>query len=640
MEALHARSTAEPFAPVRRAGGPLRVPPLSWVTVTWSAMAACYLTLAAQHGLVGLRQRPAPNFLFAGACLSAAAIAAFELSLMRATSAHEYGERLQGMHVPVFCLVVLLVLFVRVFFGTGRVWLAGAVIATRGAALLGNFVRSPNLTYESISGVRRVPFLGDRVATADGVVSPWTHLAELANLLLLVYLVDAVVALWRRGERRRAALVGGSMILFVMLASGHSALVHAGILNSPYLIALSYLPIVFSMGYELTYDVLRSARLADELRESRAALGESERRLAQAAEAANLGFWSWDVGADEIWMSPTGRALRGFSAKERLDRARFLSVVHPEDRSGVAGALERASRATEPFEIEYRVMRPGGGTRWILLRGSGEGSASGEMRLRGVSIDATARKVAEIEARARQAEVAHLSRVTMLGELAGSLAHEVNQPLAAIVSNAQAAQRFLSRNGEVEEVREILADIAQEGKHASDVIQRLRELMRKGEVVFAPLALGEVIENVLRLCRAELAAQGVAVVSEIAEGLPPVRGDRVQIEQVLLNLVTNGADAMAQVEFSRRLLRIVAVLANGGGEVRVTVADRGTGLPAEAPERVFEPFVTTKERGLGLGLAVCRTIMASHEGRLWAVNDPGGGATFHFTLPVFVEERP
>ncbi len=614
---------------------------MSWVTVAWSAMAACCLTLAAQHVLIGLRQRPAPNFLFAATCVSVAAVAAVELSLMRAGSPAEYGERLRAFHVPIFCLVVSLVLFVRVFFGTGRTWLAAAAIASRAAALLVNFMRRPNLNFDAISGTRRTPFLGDSVVTPEGSVSGWTRLGQLASLLLLAFLVDAAASLWRRGERRRAAVVGGSMILFVVLAAGHTALVHARILDSPYLIAFSYLPIMATMGYELTQEVVRSARLSDELRRSRAALGESERRLAQAADAASLGFWSWDVASDEVWMSPTGRALRGFSADERLDVARFLSSIHPDDRALVRATLENVSREGGAFEIEYRVVRPDGELRWIVLRGSGERDASGAIRLRGVSIDATARKSAELEAERRKAEVAHLSRVTVLGELAGSLAHEVNQPLTAIVSNAQAAQRFLAGNGDdAGEVREILTDIVQEGKHASEVIQRLRALMRKGEVVFAPLVLRDLLEDVLRLCRAELASHGVAVASDVPAGLPAVRGDRIQIEQVLLNLVTNGCDAMAATEPSRRILRIGAALADRGGVVQISVADCGIGLPAGEPERVFQPFVTTKERGMGLGLAVCRTIVSAHEGRLWAVNNAGGGASFHFTLPVFAEEAP
>jgi len=222
----------------------------------------------------------------------------------------------------------------------------------------------------------------------------------------------------------------------------------------------------------------------------------------------------------------------------------------------------------------------------------------------------------------------------MLGELSGALAHELNQPLTAILSNAQAAQRFLAQGeGGLEEVREILKDIVEEDKHAGEVIGRLRRLLKKGEVHLQALDLDEVVQDALNLVRSDIVSHGVTVETEIAAELPPVRGDRVQIQQVLLNLVTNGYDAMAGVEGPERQLVVGAELADGAG-VRVSVSDRGTGIPPGEIERIFEPFVTTKPHGMGLGLAVCRSILAAHGGRLWAVNNPGRGATFHFTLPL------
>lgn len=554
---------------------------------------------------------------------------------MRAASPGEYGELLRWMHVPIFFLVVSLVLFVRSFFGTGRIWLAWAVVVARGAALAVDFSRSPNLNFDRITDVRRAPFLGDVVSVPEGVVSAWTRLGELSSLLLLVFLVDAVVEVWRRGVRRRAALVGGSLVLFVLVAAGHTALVHAGIVAPPYLIAASFLPIIAAMAYELTRDVLRAAELARDLRASQQALFETESRLRLAAEAANLGFWTWDVEADEIWMTPIGRALRGYAPGERLDLARFLSSVHPEDRDGVRQTLEAAAAKGGALELEYRVVRTDGSSRWIALHGAGGHEEGDAARVRGVSIDVSGRRAAEAEALRRQAEVAHLSRVTMLGELSGSLAHEVNQPLTAILSNAQAAQRFLGQGGgNAKEVGEILADIVAEGKHAGEVIRRIRALLRKEEVKFEALSLGELVEDVFRLMRADLAGQGVAVSAEVPRTLPAVLGDRVQIEQVLLNLVANGIDAMAGTAPGEKRL-LVRAAADGSGTVRVSVADLGSGLGPEELERVFEPFVTTKARGMGLGLSVCRTIVAAHGGRLWAVNNPDRGATFHFTLPVF-----
>lgn len=597
------------------------------------------MTLAGLHVVIGLRQREQANLLFAVNSFSVAAIACFELALMRAATPAEYGSLMRWTHVPIFLLFVSFVLFVRVFFHAGPRWLGWAVIATRGAALLVNFLCSPNLNFVEISALGRVRFLGEEISVAQGVPSRWTRLGELGSVLLLGFLFSASATLWRRGERRRSVIVGGSMFLFILGAAGHTALLHAGVLVGPYMISVPYVGVVAAMGYELTSDVLRAAALARALRESQDALRESDRQLALAADAAKLDFWAWNVGTGEMWMTLIGRALRGYSAQERLDLDRFLSSAHPEDREDVRRSLESAANAGGGFEREYRIVRPDGEIRWVALRGAGERDPDGKVRVRGTSIDVTRQKMAELEAQRRQSEVAHLSRVTVLGELSGSLAHEINQPLTAILSNAQTVQYLLAEEGAASaEVREILADIVQEGKHAAEVIQRLRLLLKKGEVRPEALELPVLVDDVVRLIRGDLAHQGVALSAELPAGLPPVRGDRVQVQQVLLNLLTNACDSMGDTDPRDRRLVLAARVVQGG-MVRVSVSDRGPGIAPSDLERVFEPFVTTKSRGLGLGLSVCRTIVTAHEGELWAVNNDDRGATFHFTLPVFEEAR-
>src|SRR5882672_4422836 len=248
-------------------------------------------------------------------------------------------------------------------------------------------------------------------------------------------------------------------------------------------------------------------------------------------------------------------------------------------------------------------------------------------------IDITARRRVEAETAQQRNELAHLSRVAMLGELSGSLAHELNQPLAAILSNAQAAQRILGRGaGNIDEILEILKDIVADDKRAGEVIKRLRTLFRKEEVRYRALEVNDVALDVLKMMRSDLLNRDVAVRTELAAGLPQVDGDPVQLQQVLLNLVMNGCDAMDGVPGERRLTLRTAAAA--GGEIEVSVTDRGRGIPPADLQRIFEPFVSTKTEGMGLGLAVCRTIVAAHAGRLWAANNRDGGASFHFTLPA------
>jgi PAS domain S-box-containing protein len=344
---------------------------------------------------------------------------------------------------------------------------------------------------------------------------------------------------------------------------------------------------------------------------------------------------------NEIWASDQWRALVGFSSSERLDLEKILQRVHPDDRETVSQALVKATEGNGRYETEYRLMLPDGQLRWVASHGRIEFNRAGKpVVVRGVSLNITARKQAELEVQQQRGELAHLSRVTMLGELSGSLAHELNQPLTAILSNAQAAQRFLAHDhADLNEVRDILADIVAEDKRAGEVIRRLRLLLKKGEVQHQPFDLNEVVREVLKLVRSDLVNQGVAAHAELAPALPAVNADRVQLQQVLLNLVMNACDAMAGGPAGDRKLIIRTGLAGGEG-IRVSVADRGVGLAPDKLEKVFEPFFTTKVHGMGLGLSVCRTIITAHGGKLWTANNPERGATFHFTLPASTEANP
>jgi two-component system, LuxR family, sensor kinase FixL len=298
----------------------------------------------------------------------------------------------------------------------------------------------------------------------------------------------------------------------------------------------------------------------------------------------------------------------------------------------VLAALEDVLSGKEmPFKTEYSCLTPAG-LLWfeilVLPLRNEAGGAVVKHR------DVTDRKRAEAEAQELRDELTHADRVTMLGELSGSLAHELNQPLMAILSNAQAAQRFIARsNLDRAELGDILGDIVAADQRAGEIIRRLRLLLKKGEVQLESLDPNEVVQEVLNLVGNDLVNRSIAVQTELAPDLPAVRGDRVQLQQILLNLVTNASDAMAeQVESERRLL--VCTKCHGGDGVQVSVGDSGRGIPAETLERIFDPFFTTKPQGLGLGLGVCRTILTAHGGELSAENNPAGGATFHFTLPM------
>ena len=401
-----------------------------------------------------------------------------------------------------------------------------------------------------------------------------------------------------------------------------------GVIDVPFFLGFTYTAIVAAMGYELSNDVARAAGLARELE-------ISEKRLNLAADSANLGMWEWDIAHNEIWITDKGRAMLGFDSSEKLDFDRFRSRLHPDDRESVLKAVESSLGAGAEYQSEYRVVLPDGQLRWIAGRGHVEFDGDGQpVRMRGASVDITERKQAELEAARHRNEMAHLSRVTTVGELSGSLAHELNRPLGAILSNAQAAQRMLANGGvDVAEFREILNDIVSENKRAAEVIRRLRLWLQKGEVQQHSLRINKVVRDVLKLIRTDLISQNVSVDTELARNLPTVTGDPVQLQQVLVNLVVNACDAMADCDTPERGLRIRTGIENGGDAVIVSVTDCGGGIQVKEVEQIFEPFFTTKAKGMGLGLSVCRTIIAAHRGKLWATNNAERGATFHFTLP-------
>jgi two-component system sensor kinase FixL len=245
--------------------------------------------------------------------------------------------------------------------------------------------------------------------------------------------------------------------------------------------------------------------------------------------------------------------------------------------------------------------------------------------------DVTERRRAEVELQTQRTELAHLSRVALLGELSAAFAHELNQPLAAIMSNARAGQRLMARKPpEMAEVRAILEDIVADDRRAGEVIRRMQALLKRGELQLQPLDVNEVVQEVVELLHSELIRREVLVRTVLAPALPRVPADRIQMQQVLMNLLFNACDAMAD---HPREARSVTILTSGTlGAVRISVSDQGTGIPDGNEERVFEPFFTSKHHGLGLGLAICRTIVAAHGGRLWAVNNADRGATFHLVL--------
>ena len=368
-------------------------------------------------------------------------------------------------------------------------------------------------------------------------------------------------------------------------------------------------------------------------RRAEAQLRESQEFMELSTSAGELGLWVRDLEGGELWANPRLRSLFGFGQNDVLRFDDVLARIHPDDRSQTVSLIQHAQENGVPFEVDFRILN-NGTERWIAAKGQSVGNGTGSaLRRMGALTDITTRKNAELDAQRHRDELAHVGRVSMMGQLASALAHELNQPLGAILRNAEAAELFLQASPpDLQEVCAILADIRKDDQRAGAVIDRMRALLKRRESHWSELDLNAVTEEVAGLLRFDAEARRVKLTLELSRSVPGVRGDRVQLQQVLLNLILNAMDAMNGCEAGRRCVAVC--VRPREEEVEVAVSDSGHGISADNVKRLFEPFFTTKPSGMGLGLAISRTIIEAHGGRLWAENNPEGGATFRFTLPI------
>ncbi|HXH03208.1 MAG TPA: PAS domain S-box protein [Candidatus Competibacteraceae bacterium] len=395
---------------------------------------------------------------------------------------------------------------------------------------------------------------------------------------------------------------------------------------------------------ERTAELVRSnTRLQQEIQARLGAvraLREREERFRQLAEHIREVFWMVSLDQRQrIYISPAYEEVWGRSSEEwRLGRSSFLDTVHPLDRAKVAQVIA-ASRESGRMDVEYRILRPDGGIRWIHDRGFPVYDAQGRLyRMAGIAEDITARRQAQDQLRQLREELTHMGRLSLAGEMASGLAHEINQPLAAMVTYAQAALRLLkSESVEREQLATILEKVAEQGLRAGGIIHRLRKFLRKQPPQRSATDLNQLIRELDDLYRAEYRRFEVSVELELDEALPRVLADGIQIQQVLLNLMRNAMEAMQEVPEGQRQLT-VRTRAAGVHSVEVLLRDSGPGLSAEARSHLFQPFFTTKAEGMGLGLSISRSIIEAHGGTLAAESDPRGGTVFRFTLPVAEEQ--
>jgi PAS domain S-box-containing protein len=368
----------------------------------------------------------------------------------------------------------------------------------------------------------------------------------------------------------------------------------------------------------------------------------SEAYLAEAQRLSHTGSWAWSPPPGDIryWSEECFR-VQGFDPKGGQPRfEEFLQRVHPDDQARIAEVIETAVREKEEFEFDYRIIHPGGEIRYARSLGHPILSPSGDLvEYIGTIIDVTDRRQAEKERerlREAQADLAHASRMTTMGELTASLAHEVNQPITAAVNGASTCIRWLTREDpDLGEAREAALGVVRNAKRAADIINRIRSILKKGESKRQLADVNELIQEMIALLRSETNRYSISVRTDLDAHLPKVMADSVQVQQVLMNLIMNGIDAMKDVDRERELA--IRSRRAEDQQLIISVSDSGVGLPPEQTDKIFDPFFTTKLHGIGMGLRISRSIVESHGGRLWAADNSPQGASFTFTLPIPIE---
>ena len=587
--------------------------------------AAACLTLAAFYGAVWCKQRENRVYIvFSCSAVAAAAISAFELWMINARTVEHYELLVRWVHLPTWVLTVSFVAFVRLYLHAGRAWLAWSIYVLRTLVLILNFIFPVSINFKAITDIRHFSWAGEIVSVPVGIPNPWGLLSHVSLLLLLVFCVDAAITVWRRGDRRRALLVGGSMIFGAILA-WHVPLVIWGIIDVPFFLGFTYTGIVAAMGYELSSDMARAARLTRELE-------ISEKRFNLAADSAKLGMWEWDLEKDEIWVTPTRRAQLGFSASGKITFEELISRWHEDDRDKVRQAVNEAIQRGKDYQAEFRMVRADDSVHWVCARGRVQVDEHGKpKRLTGISLDITARKEAEVLAQQQRSELERLrrqktaflerevaERARLEREVIESCAREqrriayelhdgVGQQLVSVALSAKLLEEQL-RPDQPAEAGKASAIVQLANEAARQVRLTARSLEGADGVGDLKTALESLAVSISQNCRVK------SVVKANGASLPVSAPVSAQLYRIAQEAVRNAIEHGAARE-------VLIQLTFGNRDMVLTVQDDGEGF-------------NTKTNGHGMGLRIMRYRAQCIGGSCEVHAGPTQGTIVHCRVPL------
>jgi len=601
---------------------------MSWLTIAWSISAGMSLMLALLHSLLWLKNcRVIVYLLSAIMAFSASVTAIIELKLMHTLSIANFELLLQWSNVSIFFIVIPMVWLVYLQLGRYHRWSVITITAIWSVALVFNFLSEGSLVYEQVNEIRQqTTFWGEQFSVAIGSANPWVLLANIDVVLILIYVTTVSVKSWWRGERQSTLVIGASVVVFIFFGGIEAMLVDNGLITIPYMISFAYLAIVMAMSYELVNQAMQVPKLTRDLE-------ANQKRWINLLSDVQLAVVVINTKGILTYHNPFFQKTTNYTNEELTNRS-IRSFIPDNEQQELESLLAKIDQTGPRPHSQWTIVCASGELRrfaWSsVTQLNNEGKYNGFIA---VGADITESLSTQKELQNSQKALERFTRISMLGELVSTLAHELNQPLTAILSNAQAALQFMKKEPvDLKEIHDILNDIVRDDKRAANVIHNIRAMLDSGHNGYHWFDSRQVIDEVLSMLKNELSNQSIQLDIDFAENLPQIHANRVEIQQVLMNILLNAKHAMQSITTKLRIIRIQ--VSQQHSNLLFVISDRGAGIHAEKLSQIFVAFYSTTSSGMGMGLAICKRIINAHGGTINAENLPQGGAQFSFTLQI------
>lgn len=583
---------------------------MSWVTVIWSMVISACLTLAVMHLLIWYSKHTAwSNLLFSLTAVAIAAVASCEFWIMRTQTPEQIGTAIRWLHVASWVMILSLVGLVRIHLRAGKPWLAWTTCVLRTVSLIFNFLVGQNLNFLE-TGLRHIPFLGESVAVPDGVWNPWMLVGQLSVLLLIVFMIDATITIWRRGDRLTARLTSGSILFFVLVGWLQTSLLAWDIIHGPVTMSPFFLAVIGALAYEMSRDTLRATQLTEDL-------SESERWLNLATEAGGIGVWMWSIGRSRIWASERWFHMFGFAPGMEIGYDEFIQRIHPDDRERVDLALRSAKDKGNDFEGEFLIVLPDGTQRWITARGQVFSDKNGEpIRMLGASKDITARKLdQQILIDSRETMRMFTNRLMTIQEeerrrLARELHDDFTQRLAVLAMDlSKLGLSAKSKNAELETELQRTRD--QVIKLSTDILDISRQLHPS---IIEDLGLERAIQSE---CANFTRRTGITIVYQ------PIRVPARIVRDISVSLFRITQEGLRNIQKHAQVKEAQVCLIGEEDRVILMIQDSGVG---------FDLTCTHQSHGVGLFSMTERAQLV--QGKFAIDSAPGQGTQIHVVVPI------